>query len=137
MSRTELQVTKHNQTSDGVDDIQKQRVVKTSSSDTDSILTAQNIVYTIYGVLAGLLTIRFLLSLLAANRAAPFADFIYGITSIFVAPFQNLFGVNTVIDGTRSIFEIETVVAILVYGLLAWTIMRIVGISHPNVQEEV
>src|SRR5512140_2559245 len=40
-----------------------------------------------FGVLEGLIGIRILLKLMAANPANAFARFIYDITSIFLAPF--------------------------------------------------
>lgn len=132
-TRTEYDVTRRNYSvvdDDGV--TQRQRVVRTSRSDVDGILTAQNIVYTLYGLLAGLLGIRILLSLLAANRANQFADFIYGVTLPFVRPFRNLFRIDTTIPGIGSRFEIETVVAIVVYGMIAWAIVRLIGLAHPR-----
>lgn len=132
-TRTEVDVSKRDyQVVDDNGVVRRQRVVRTSSSDADGILTAQNVVYTLYGLLAGLLGIRILLSLLAANRANQFADFIYGITLPFVSPFRNLFRIDTTIPGTGSRFEVETIVAIAVYGLIAWGIIRLIGISHPT-----
>ena len=50
------------------------------------------IVYTILGILEILLGIRFVLQLIGANAASGFATFIYGITGVFVAPFNGLIG---------------------------------------------
>ncbi len=85
---------------------------------------AANVVRLVYTVLASLLGLRVLLSLLAANGTNPFADFMYTITGPFVAPFRSLFGVDTTIGESGSRVEIETLVAILVYGLIAWIIIR-------------
>lgn len=48
---------------------------------------AARIVYMLSSVLIGLLTVRVALSLLGANKGNAFADFIYGVTAPFVAPF--------------------------------------------------
>jgi YggT family protein len=70
-----------------------------------------------------LLGIRFVLELLGANPAAGFAQFIYGITSPFLAPFAGLFG--TARSG-GSVFDVSILVAILVYALIAWVLVKIV-----------
>ena len=58
----------------------------------DLPLKVQNGIYLLFGILEGLLGIRFVLGLLGANPAAGFAQFIYGVTGPFMAPFVGLFG---------------------------------------------
>jgi YggT family protein len=84
---------------------------------------AERIVYTIGGILITLLALRVLLSLLGANRENGFADLIYGVTYPFVAPFFGLFGYE--IEYGVSRFEMETVVAIIVYALLTVLVARL------------
>lgn len=96
---------------------------------------ATNIAYLAYGILATLLGIRVLLTLLIANRANTFANFIYGITNPFVTPFKSLFGVDAAIGESGSRFELETVVAILSYGILAWIIVSIITIGKPKSED--
>lgn len=85
---------------------------------------AERIIWFIGGLLVVLLSLRVLLSLLGANRENGFADLIYGITYPFVAPFFGLFGYSVEYGVSR--FEIETVVAILVYlgitAAVAWLV---------------
>ena len=102
--------------------------VETSSGDPyavrrDRPLKVQSVIYLLFGILAGLLVIRFLLGLLGANPAAGFAQFIYGITAPFIAPFVGLFG-QPRFQG--SVFEFNSLVAIVVYGLIAWVLVKIV-----------
>lgn len=94
----------------------------------------RNVIYIIFYVLEALLLIRFLLSLFGANRLNGFANFIYSITSPFVAPFRGLFSVNTVLGNGVGRFEYETIVAMIVYGLLATVILML--LRAPE-QEEV
>ena len=82
-------------------------------------------IYLVFGILGGLLTIRFFLALLGANPAAGFTQFIYGITKPFLAPFVGLFGTAR-FEG--SVFEVNPLVAILVYALIAWVLVKAVGL---------
>jgi hypothetical protein len=89
------------------------------------------IIYTILGGLEILLGLRFVLQLIGANPASGFATFIYGITGVFVAPFNNLIGTPT---SGASTFEVTTLIAMAVYALLFWVIVRVIGIvaDRPN-----
>jgi hypothetical protein len=90
---------------------------------------AARIVYLLGGLLLTLLAIRFLLSLLGANRGNGFADFIYTASHPFVAPFFGLF--NYTEQFGRSRFEFETLIAMVVYGAIMMIIARLVTIgSH-------
>ncbi len=83
------------------------------------------IVYTILGILEILLGIRFVLHLIGANAASGFATFIYGITGVFVAPFNGLIG--TPASGGTTL-EVTTLIAMAVYALLFWGVVRVIGI---------
>jgi YggT family protein len=83
------------------------------------------LVYWIFGLIEGLILIRFVLKALGANPSASFAEFIYGITAPLVAPFYGLFG-NPSAQG--SVLELHSIVALIVYALLAWLIARLVWI---------
>jgi YggT family protein len=85
----------------------------------------QQAVYLIFGIIQGLLALRFVLRLLGANPQAGFASFIYGITAPFMAPFAGLFG-NPQMAG--SVIEWNALVAIAVYALIAWVIAKVVWI---------
>jgi uncharacterized protein YggT (Ycf19 family) len=82
------------------------------------------------GVLLSLLAIRFVLSLLGANRGNAFADFIYDITYPFVAPFFGLFGYSVRYGVAR--FEFETLVAIAIYALLIYAIAKLIDMIERN-----
>lgn len=90
--------------------------------------TAERVIYYIMGLLLALLAFRFVLSLLGANRANAFANIIYGITYPFVAPFFGLFGYQVQYGVAR--FEIETLVAMAVYALLAYAIAKLIRIAR-------
>ncbi len=83
------------------------------------------IIWTILGVLEILLGIRFVLHLIAANANSGFAQFIYGITGLFVAPFTGLVGTPT--SGGTTL-EVTTLIAMVVYALFVWIILRVLPI---------
>jgi YggT family protein len=87
---------------------------------------AQRIVNYIGTLLIGLLAIRFILALFGANAANGFVSAIYNITAPFVAPFNTMFGADTQLGTAR--FEIETLIAILVIGILTVLISNFVGL---------
>jgi YggT family protein len=80
-------------------------------------------IWLLFGIVEGILAIRFILKLLGANEAAGFANFIYSASGPFIAPFNNLFG-NPGSGG--SVLELNTLVAIVVYMLLAWLVTKVV-----------
>ncbi len=112
-----------------VSDDAVQTPVESNTGPSGSTL-AERLIYLIGGTLLILLAIRFLLSLLGANRANGFADFIYGVTYPFVAPFFGLFNYDVVYGVAR--FEVETLVAILVYGLVIWLLARLAGLGRSD-----
>ncbi|HSX52754.1 MAG TPA: YggT family protein [Patescibacteria group bacterium] len=90
---------------------------------------AERAVWLVAGVLLAVLGLRFLLSLMGANTTNAFANFIYSISHPFVAPFFSLFSYNTQITGA-SRFEAYTLVAMVVYALIAWGIAKLVTINR-------
>src|SRR5205823_2832689 len=83
------------------------------------------LVYLIFGLIEALIAIRFVLKALGASTEASFARFIYGVTAPLVAPFIGLFG-NPASQG--SVLEVHSIVALIVYALLAWLIGRLTWI---------
>jgi hypothetical protein len=80
-------------------------------------------IYLIFGIVEGLIAIRFVLRALGANAEAGFASFIYSITAPLVAPFVGLFGTP---QYNGSILELHSVIAIVVYALVAWGLAKLV-----------
>ena len=71
-----------------------------------------------------MLGLRFLLRLMGANAASGFGAFVYGTTGLFVAPFTGLFSFWS---SGESILEVTTLVAMAIYALLFWGIVRVLG----------
>src|SRR5919199_1938319 len=85
----------------------------------------QQMIWWIFGLIEGLIAIRFVLKALGANPQAGFAEFIYGLTGPLVAPFVGLFG-SPATQG--SVLELNSIVALIVYALLAWLLAKLVWI---------
>ena len=93
-----------------------------NSSSTKPLYRGTQVVWYIIGLLEAVLAFRFLLRLFGANPTAGFTSFIYGITYPFVAPFLSVFKISAV---NGSVFEWTTLLAMLVYWLIAMAIARL------------
>lgn len=93
---------------------------------TKPLYRGTQIVWYILGLVEALLAIRFLLKLLGANPAAGFTSFIYGVTYPLAAPFLSVFRITSV---SGSIFEWTTILAMLIYWLVAIAIIRVLVMS--------
>lgn len=82
-------------------------------------------IYWVFGLIDALILIRFILKALGANPTAGFAEFIYGVTAVFVAPFVGLFG-NPQAQG--NVLEVTSLVALIVYALLAYLLGKLAWI---------
>jgi uncharacterized protein YggT (Ycf19 family) len=82
-------------------------------------------IYLIFGTLESLIGIRVVLKLLAANPQAGFTRFMYDVTAPFVYPFQGIFATP---QSNGSILEFSSLLAIVIYALLAYLIVRIIEI---------
>jgi YggT family protein len=91
------------------------------------LATWVNVIYLVLAVVEGLIAIRFVLKLLAANPEAGFATLIYGVTAPLLAPFVGLLGNPASSAGNQ--FEVTSLAAIAVYALVAWLLTRIVRLA--------
>lgn len=81
--------------------------------------------YLVFGIIEAIVVIRFLLKLLGANPDAAFTSFMYQISSPFVAPFQGVFP-SPATQG--SVFELASLLAIIVYILISILIAQIIWV---------
>lgn len=106
---------------------------KRESTGSQSI---QYVIYWIFGVLEVLLAFRLVLKLFGANPGSGFVSWIYNFSAGFVWPFWGIFP-NPTTEGavTTAVFEPATLVAIIVYVLLAWGIAKLISIFAGERQE--
>ena len=86
-----------------------------------------SIIYYLVGALLVLLLIRFILRLLAANPDNQFASVIYGLSGPFMAPFSTLF-ISPTSGGGVSIFDVNILIAMVAYAVLAWLVGRLIRV---------
>lgn len=93
---------------------------------TKPLYRGTQVVWYILGVLEVLLAFRFVLKLLGANPGAGFSSFIYSVTYPFIAPFSSVFGASS---AGGSIFEWTTLLAMVVYWMVAFAILKVLTMS--------
>jgi len=98
--------------------------------------TIEYVVYFLFGVLEVLLAFRLILKLTGASLASGFVSLIYSMTGIFTLPFNGIFskGYAQGVE-TTSVLELATIVAIVVYLILAWGVVKLIRISSGEQQE--
>jgi len=103
-----------------------------AANQNSSIARVVNIVYYLFGVVEVILVIRVLLHLVAANSANAFASLIDTISYPFVVLFATL--VQNPVLGTNSVLEITTIVAMVVWAIIAWLVARFLWLvlSRPR-----
>ena len=108
---------------------------KTTTTNVKSSYTTQNLVYFIFGVIEFLLIFRLIFKATGANPGSGFVSFIYGVTQIFVMPFAGIFS-PAVTQGAEvaAVFEPASIVAIMVYSLLAWGIVKLIAIMSNDAE---
>lgn len=94
-----------------------------NSPSTKPLFRGTQIVWYLLGLIEVLLAFRFILKLLGANPAAGFTSFIYSVSYVFAAPFLAVFRSSQIVQG--SIFEWTTLLAMLVYAIIAWGIIKL------------
>lgn len=99
--------------------------------------TTGRIVYYIFGILEILLAFRLVFKLAGASQGSAFVGFIYTVTRIFILPFEGIFrrGVSQGVE-TASVLEPSTIVALIVYTLLAWGIVKLIEVLSKERQQE-
>jgi uncharacterized protein YggT (Ycf19 family) len=111
----------------GDDDLKRQTISQERSPLNTGIQMAVR--YTV-AVIATLLSFRFLFALLNADSKNGFVSFIYAMTEPFVTPFQGMFSSSA--SAGAADFEIETLVAILIYILIGAAVVNLLDILDKS-----
>lgn len=105
--------------------------VRTSQSEPEReqrIFTfkATQLIWLLFGILEGLIALRIGLMMIGANPASPIVALIYGFTYLFLFPFTGLIASPS---AGNMVLELSSMFAMLIYGLIAWAIERIVWLA--------
>lgn len=106
--------------------VSSDRVVEDTAADRFSALDlATRLIWFLTGLLLVGLVARFLLKVTAANAGSSFVAFIYNATGPFVAPFRGIFGDSA---SGNAVLEVSTIVAIVVWAVIAFFVTWLLGI---------
>jgi uncharacterized protein YggT (Ycf19 family) len=88
--------------------------------------SAERVVYYILNLVEILLVLRLIFRLLGANPNNGLVNFLYTLTAPLVAPFVGIFR-QPVVSG--SVLEWSTVIAMIIYALVAYLIVHFIRLS--------
>jgi YggT family protein len=111
----------------------RQRRIVRSSTVEQRLLISRiiQVMWMLFGFLEALIGIRIVLKLIGANPGAFFTQVIYGLTDLFLWPFAGI----TPDPGVGAFqLEISSIIAMIVYGLIAWGLTRLIWVLfyHPE-----
>lgn len=95
----------------------------------------EDAIWFILAVIAAIIVVRFVLLLFGAKEGVPFVDFWYGLSAPFIAPFAGMFGNGGYNTYNGSRLEIEALVALLIYALVAYLLVLGIRLLSPNPDE--
>jgi len=81
------------------------------------------LIWLLAGLFEAAIALRVVFKLVGVNAANLFATLLYNVTGLFVAPFASLTGAPA---AGGMVLEISSVIAMIVYLLIAWALERIV-----------
>ncbi|KJS84274.1 MAG: hypothetical protein JM58_11310 [Peptococcaceae bacterium BICA1-8] len=109
-------------------------IIKTNEES----FTARRVVYYILGFLEIMFAFRLVFKLLGANPNSGFVSFIYSITQVFLLPFTAIFrSATTQGIETKAVLEPSTIIAMIVYAVIAWGIVKLFIILRSHNKEHV
>jgi len=88
----------------------------------------------LFGLIEGLIAVRFILKAVGANAASSFATLTYGVTGPLVGPFIGVLAAPSI---GPSVIELPALLAILIYFLVSLPLtrlIRILFIDQPQVR---
>ncbi len=105
----------------------RERVVQdTAGASRMAAYRISQVIWLLFGILDGLIALRIILKFIAANPANPFAYFIYSFTEIFLWPFN---GLTLTPSFGGMVLEISSLIAMIIYWLIAWVLVKIVWLA--------
>jgi len=113
--------------------IERESMIVGSSSDASRVASrAEGVISYILGVVELFLAFRFLFLLFGANQGNVFVSFIYSLTGPLVAPFRGIF--SNIQDGV-AVFDWSTIVAMIVYVVIAYIVIDLFFVDRSDDEE--
>lgn len=104
-----------------------------NSSSAKPLYWSTQVVWYLLYLVEVLLIFRFFLRFTEANPNAEFTNFIYSYSYPLVSPFLNVFHIGSY---NGNIFEWPTILAMIVYWIIAYAIIKLIMIGQPITNEE-
>ena len=83
------------------------------------------LIWLFLGILEALIALRIGLKLIGANPGSPIVAMIYGLTSLFLFPFEGMVATPSV---GSIVLELSSLFAMVIYALIAWAGERIIWV---------
>lgn len=116
--REEIKVSEHG----GVE--RREHIIEDKAAERRQVVyKLSQFIWLVTGIVEVLIALRFFLKLIAANPENPFAQLVYNVTYLFLWPFLNL---TATPSAGGMVLEIPSLVAMLVYALVAWGIVGLI-----------
>lgn len=114
-----------------VDSEHREHYVQDMGAEREAALSRiSGLIWLLTGVLEFAIGLRVVLKLMAANPNAPFVNLVYGVTDLFLWPFL---GLTVTPQANGMVLEFSSVIAMVVYAVLAWIIVRLLWlIASPG-----
>lgn len=90
---------------------------------------AINLVNVFFGLVEGILGLRFFLKLFGANPNNGFVDWVYEMSGVLLEPFRGIFPAK--VFENQYVLEFSTLFAMLVYALIALLIIALINAVTP------
>ena len=90
------------------------------------------IIYYILGIFEVLFSFRLIFKLLGANPENTIVSTIYSVSKPLLSPFTGIFRSVTTegIESTQSVLELTTIIAMVIYAVVAWSIVKLIQINR-------
>lgn len=99
-----------------------------------AIFRVYQLIWYVLGIIEVLLVFRIILKVLAANPSSSFVNLIYTLSDPLARPFRGIFQ-TAVVEG--SVFEWSTIIAGVVYAIVAYGLVQLFQIVKPTTPQEV
>ncbi len=102
----------------------RERVIRdVAGEQTLKLAKVAQIIWLVVGLIDAVIGLRVLLKLIGANPNNDFARFVYNFAGLFLGPFNGLTGSPS---AGSLVLEIPSLIAMLIYALIGWGLIRIV-----------